>query len=378
MKTFGIKKKLPKIMLLSIIAVTSFFYKELICQNIKQPFLSTIHIETKIHQGLVINHHPEMWALTDGYFPSYEIGLARQTVGKNSEVYFRKYPRYGLTYRYTNFNGSPYLGEAHSAMAFVSLKVAKCNIVELNFRTSLGIAYLTKTFDYKYNYKNRAISTNWNASIGFELSSAWKLSKIAELSTGITMLHLSNGTIKTPNYGLNIPALEAGLSFKLNRVDVRYKIPETLILRKGKNNLRASFGMAYKEIIERWQEKFQVFTGDIVFTHFYNNVNRYIIGFDGAYDQSNKIIIESQGDTTDTWVDESKFGAIVGHEWVISRFAINFSVGTYIYNLNKSNALVYNKIGVIYFFHNNIFGGITLKSHYAKADFLSANLGISL
>lgn len=66
MKTFGIKKKLPKIMLLSIIAVTSFFYKELICQNIKQPFLSTIHIETKIHQGLVINHHPEMWALISG------------------------------------------------------------------------------------------------------------------------------------------------------------------------------------------------------------------------------------------------------------------------------------------------------------------------
>lgn len=326
---------------------------------------------------MVIAHHPEMWALTDGFFPSYEFSLIKQTVGKNSWVYLRKYPRYGISYRYSNFGGSPYLGEAHSMMPFISFQLLKAPKFLMDFRISFGAAYITKKFDRLENYKNRAISTNWNASVSFQVKGNWRLSKVTDITAGFSMLHLSNGTIKTPNYGLNIPSAFAGLNFKLSRKPVSYKIPEVLILNKGKQNIRISAGLARKGVIDQPDELFLVFTSELSYTRFYNNTNRYILGADVSIDQSDEVVLETQGDSISNQAELAKFGLFAGHEWVFSKFAINLSIGYYLHNPNNSNDLIYNKIGVIYFLHRNIYTGIILKSHYAKADFFSAGIGLS-
>lgn len=346
-------------------------------QERNQSIFSTMYLETNLHEGFLINHHPEMQVLTDGYFPSWEVNLTRQTIGNNSAVYFRNYPRYGLTYRYTAFGDSPWLGKAHSMMSFINLEIANTRLMSFDFRISLGMAYLTNKFDRLENYKNRAIGSHWNASIAFQVNSRIKISEITDLTAGISMLHLSNGNIKNPNYGLNIPALEAGLIFKLNREEIQFRIPDSLIMNKGKKNIRLSFGMATKEILDHWEEDFLVYTGEIAFTGYYNNVNRYIIGFDATYDQSNAKEIATQGDSTNMWIEESKLGVIAGHEWVFSRLAVNLSLGYYLYDIYKSDDPVYNKIGIIYFFSRNLFAGLSLKSHYAKADFLSGNVGLN-
>ncbi|MBE0639254.1 MAG: acyloxyacyl hydrolase [Bacteroidales bacterium] len=326
---------------------------------------------------MIIAHHPEMWALTDGFFPSWEFSLTKQTVGKNSWVYLRNYPRYGLSYRYSDFGHSIYLGEAHSVMPFISLQLLKTPKTLLDFRISLGAAYITRKFDRLENYKNRAISTHWNASVSFEVQGNWQLTEVTGLTAGLSMLHLSNGTIKTPNYGLNVPGVFAGLNFRLSRKPINYQIPDELILNKGKQNIRISAGIARKQLINHPDELFLVYSSEIAYARYYNNTNRFIIGADASYDQSNKIVLETQGDTTSNLTELSKFGLIAGHEWVFSRFALNFSIGYYLHNLNDSNDLVYNKLGVIYFFHKNIYAGITLKSHYAKADFFSVGMGLS-
>lgn len=340
-------------------------------------FGSTLLVEGKIHQSMVIAHHPEMWALTDGFFPSGEFSVVKQTIGKNSWVYLRDYPRYGLTYRYSEFGGSPYLGEAHSVMPFISLQLLKTPKTLLDFRISLGAAYITKKFDRLENYKNRAISTNWNASVSFQVQGSWRITEMTDFTAGLSMLHLSNGTIKTPNYGLNTPGAFAGLRLKINKKPVVYQIPEHLILNKGKQNIKISAGLARKELLDHPDEVFLVYTSEIAYTRYYNNTNRFIIGADVTFDQSNEIVLETQGDTTSNFTEQSKFGLIAGHEWVFSKLAINFSLGYYLYNLNDSNDLFYNKIGVNYFLHKNIYTGITLKSHYAKADFFSAGIGLS-
>ncbi len=365
--------KIIKLMVFLLLFVCQFAHS----QEQKQSFFSTMYLEGKIHQSIVIAHHPEMWALTDGFFPSYEFSMTKQTVGKNPWVYLRNYPRYGISYRYSSFGGSPYLGEAHSVMPFISLQMVKTQKILIDFRILLGAAYITKTFDRLENYKNRAISTNWNASVGFYLQGNWHLSAVTDFTAGVSMLHLSNGTIKTPNYGLNLPGLFAGLQFRLSRKPVDYQKPDQMIYNKGKQNVRLSAGMATKEVIDHRDEKFLVYTSELAYTLYYSNTNRIILGADATYDESNQLILQTQGDTISDRVQLTKFGLIAGHEWVFSRFAFNFTLGYYLHNLNNSNDLIYNKIGVIYFIHKNIYAGVTLKSHYAKADFLSGGIGFS-
>ena len=48
-------------------------------QEKQSRFIDRLSIESKINYGFIILHHPEMWALTDGYFPIVEASLLLQT-----------------------------------------------------------------------------------------------------------------------------------------------------------------------------------------------------------------------------------------------------------------------------------------------------------
>jgi hypothetical protein len=354
-----------------------FITQDATSQADRSSFWSTLFAEGKIHTAFIIPHHIEMWILTDGFFPSYELTLIRQTLGKNSYMYLRRYPRLGLTYRYSDFGGSKHLGVSHAFMPFINLHVLQKKQMQLDFLIALGVGYVTKKYHPTANYKNRAIGSNLNASVNFQLQARWPLTKVTEFSAGISMQHLSNGTVKTPNYGLNIPGFFAGLTFKLNNKEIIYQKPDTLVSRKGMANVRIFTGMAQKEVLAFWKEKFLVYTAELEFTRYYNNTNRYLVGFDITYDESSALALRDEGRDIGNGFSVSKIGMVVGHEWVFSKFAMTFSLGIYLKNEDKRNKLVYNKIGLKYFIINNVYTGLSLKSHYAKADFLSAGIGLN-
>jgi hypothetical protein len=346
-------------------------------QHASSSFTSTLFTEAKLHQGFIIPHHQEMWRLTDGFFPSYEFSIIRQTVGKNSSMYLRNNPRLGISYRYTGFGDSRYLGVAHSVMPFINLELLRTSKMLLDFRVALGVGYLTNKYHRTNNFKNRAISSHLNASVNFQLQAKWPLSKATDFTAGLSMLHLSNGTTKTPNYGLNIPGVFAGFYFKMNKAPINFLQPDTLIFHKGKTNFRLFAATGLKEVIDHWEEKFRVYTGEMAVTHYYSNINRLLVGFDFTWDESSIPALESQGDTTRNTKELSKIGVVAGHEWVFSRLTMTFSLGYYLHNKSRTDKSLYNKIGLSYYLTRNIYTGITLKSHYAKADFLVIGAGLN-
>lgn len=335
-------------------------------------------VEFKLKSGFVVNHHPEMWKLTRGFFTVLQIGYQRQSIGRNPSAYFRNYPRYGLSYLYTSFGNSAFLGKAHAAMTFVELPIHTTPKSRQSLRIEGGLAYLTKTYDRKLNYWNQAISSNLNASVNFGLITRHKLSSLSDATFGVTMLHLSNGTIKSPNFGLNIPSVEAGLVVRLSRKPEIYLKPEKAPLRKGTQNIRVFTGIATKETVDYPDKNFLVYTSELDYSIFYNNVNCILTGLDVTYDQSSKLKIESQGYQNLKDFQQIKLGVTAGHEWMFSWFHLGLHLGYYIYNLNKSDDPVYNKISLSFFVTENLYTALILKSHYAKADFLAAGIGINL
>lgn len=362
-----------------LLAVVLLFWwgSKVFAQQPAQSFGSALFTEAKLHQAIIIPHHQEMWRLTDGFFPSYEFSLIRQTVGKNSSMYLRNNPRIGISYRYSNFGGSRHLGAAHSVMPFINLELLRTSRMLFDFRVALGVGYLTHKHHRTHNYKNRAISSHLNASVNFQLQAKWPLSDVTDFTAGLSMLHLSNGTTKTPNYGLNIPGVFAGFYFKMNREPINFLEPDTLILNKGKTNFRLFAAAGLKEVIDHLEEKFRVYTGEMAVTHYYNNTNRFLVGVDITWDESSIPALESQGDTTRNAKELSKIGIVAGHEWVFSKLTMTFSLGHYLHNENRADKSLYNKIGLSYFLTRNIYTGITLKSHYAKADFLVIGAGLN-
>ncbi len=346
-------------------------------QNQKSSFFSTLFLEAKLHQSAIMAHHTEMWSLTDGIYTSYEISLVRQTTGRTSNAFLWKYPRYGISYHYSDFGGSPWLGEAHSVMPFVSLELWKSKRFLLDFRVLFGAGYFTRIYDPADNYKNRAISSHWNASVNFQLAGKIKLTEISDFMGGLSMLHLSNGTTRSPNFGLNIPGGFAGIAFKFSGKPISFQSPDSIQYKKGKQNIRLAFGMAQKELPDFYRQKFLVFHYEMAYTRYYNHTNRYILGLEASHDQSTALIVKKAGMVNDNALKLSKYSVVAGHEWMFSNFAINFSLGFYVYNPDEKNDFFFNKIGINYFLHKNLFTSLTLKSHYAKADYLALVLGLS-
>ena len=215
---------------------------------------STWSLGANMHWCFVIPHHHKMWALTDGYFPSFDFTISRQTNGKRAWHYLYRYPVIGLSYRYSNFGRSEYLGEGHTLVPFIIFPIVKSEKFQLGFKTGLGIGYLTKKFHRLENYKNLTIGSHLNASVSFELLSRLKLSRRMFFNAGFSIMHISNGTIKTPNYGLNIPAVFGGFTYKLNNEPVQYLKPENIPDNKGKKNFRMMFWGGSKQVDRNWDE----------------------------------------------------------------------------------------------------------------------------
>ena len=339
---------------------------------------STYSLAANVHYGFIIPHHPEMWALTDGYFPSYGFTILKQTNGKLDWHYLYRYPQIGISYRYSNFGGSEYLGEGHLLTPFIVFPIVKRDNFHLGFKAGLGVGYLTKKFHRLTNYKNLTIGSHFNAAVSFELVSRIKLSERVFFNAGLSMMHISNGTIKTPNYGLNIPAIFGGLTYKLNSVPVQYLKPDSIPDKKGKKNFRLMVWGATKQVDQKWDKQFMVYvlTGD--FSNFYNNRNRYLIGFDLIYDESIKYVLESYGSEINDNKEIINYGVNVGHEWVLERLSLYFAVGMYVHAIDKTDSKIYNKIGVFYALTPYLMLGTTFKAHYAQADYISIGIGFNL
>ncbi|HZK08823.1 MAG TPA: acyloxyacyl hydrolase [Bacteroidales bacterium] len=345
-------------------------------QEKQSRFIDRLSIESKINYGFIILHHPEMWALTDGYFPIVEASLLLQTDGRRNSQYQRHYPQIGLTYFYSDFGGSEPLGVMHALVPNMRLPLLRRDKIQITFGVGLGVAYLTKKFDRIENYQNLTIGSHYNAAVNFQLKTTLRLNSQLRVSAGISMTHVSNGTIKTPNYGLNMPALFAGLEYKITRRPIIFVKPEQIKKMRGKVNVRIGAAMALKENNDVWDKEFRVYIGQVSVGGYYNNTNRLLLDVDAVYDESTKYAMEADGVPVDKYEDVVKGGISLGHEWTFDRLSLLMNLGVYLYNAEYTDEQFYNKLGVGYRFTRYTYASVTLQAHWAKAEFLSFGLGI--
>lgn len=347
-------------------------------QENKTGFLSTLYLEGQAHYGFLIPHHREMWALTDGFFPLWEVSITKQTYGRQPGQYDRNYPQFRLTYIYSNFGESEPLGQMHAFIPGMRLPIIQGNKSAMMFGFGLGIGHLSEKFDVMENYQNLAIGSNYNAAIQFTLS--WRIFINSRLffNAGASMLHVSNGTIQAPNFGLNIPAVFGGLNWKLNDKPIHYLEPDGQKSRKGSFNFRAQGLVATKQILSLPDKNFGVIAGNISLAGYYNNVNSFVVGIDAIYDESTRYLLEKDNQPTEDWQDVVKLGLLGGHEWTFSRIGVLIGLGYYLENKNPDDTPVYTKMEVNYNFLKFAFIGVSLRTHWAKADFLGAGIGFKL
>lgn len=338
-------------------------------------------IEAKAGYGFLIPHKLEM-EIFNAHFPSFEIGISKKTFGSSRWEFMYGYPIIGVALWYSNLGSSPYLGDAYALFPYINFPITPNKPTRLYFRTGIGLGYLTKHFDRLDNYKNIAIGSTLNAAVSLSLELRIRIISRLHLNANISLTHFSNGSMKTPNYGINIPSIYAGLAYKLskeNKYQKRKLLPKLYPYEfDGKKffNIQLGGGIGYKNMNAEVGGSYMVYAGYVNVMKQVSFKSRVGIGFDVSYDGTDQKILETENGVEDeSSLPYIKTGGNIGWELMISKVSFMLNVGGYFSGKYQGEGGIYEKLSFLYYFNDKIYSCITLKAHYARADYITIGIG---
>ena len=345
-------------------------------------FNSNLLLEGRVNYGFLINHHLEM-QIYNAHFPAFEINLGKETWGKQHWEAVYGYPIIGVAYWYSTLGNSEFLGRSNAVFPYINYPIVRDLKHELNFRLGLGLGYLTKCFDPVTNYKYLAIGSHVNAAINLMAEYRWRMNPRMQLAGGISMMHFSNGSTKTPNYGINTPSVNLALAYRLsneNTYQNKKLLPELYKFEFDKKRsvvLNLATTLGYKDMGEEYGRTFMVFAlfGDVLAPVSFKSSAG--LGFDFSRDQSDPYFANLNKVNIKHNIELYRMGVSLAYQLKMSKLSYMFNAALYISG-KMAPGFGYFKFALQYLVYKNMFATLTFRSHMARADFIGLGVGYKL
>jgi len=343
---------------------------------------SNLLLEGRVNYGFMINHHLEM-KIFNAHFPAFEINLGKETYGRERWQAMYGYPFIGISYWYSQMGNSEFLGSANALFPYVNYPIIRNNKNELNFRVGLGLAYLTKRFDRLDNYKYIAIGSHVNAAANFMAEYRWRFNPRMNIAVGIALMHFSNGSTKTPNYGVNIPSANVAFAYRLSKENTylsRKLLPSLYTFEfPGTKSIDISIGAtaAVKDMGSEYGRTFMIynFFGSVMKQFSYKSSAG--IGFDYTYNESDFYFADLDKVPYEKKRDLIRSGVGPVYQLSMSKLSYNFGLGIYL-KAKMAPTHTYFKLGLQYQITKGLFANLTLRTHFGQADFVGIGLGYKI
>lgn len=328
-----------------------------------------------MHYGFIMPHHKNMQHLTAGHFTACEINFNIQTHGEKKWHSLYKYPVIGGAVWYADLANPDVLGKAVAVYPYMNFHLYSGRCFYLNYRFGLGLGYITKPFDNADNYKNIAIGSRLNATINMFYELKWWVGKKISLASGIGLTHFSNGSFKTPNLGINIPTVFAGIAYHLSYTENIIADTSWKEMKEKKSTLRLMGAGGMKQIYPANGDTYGVFMISLNYAKAKSYKRELVAGLDVFLDYSDKRSVKRKGISLNSDLGILKPGVYAGHNFVFSKLHLLIHMGCYLYAKDKSDGMIYSRFGLEYDFNKSFFAHLALKTHFAKADFVEWGFG---
>jgi len=348
-----------------------FFSFLLICQS--SFLLAQKHnygILTSPRIGYLLPHRSTMAHLVRGHAFGAELSVVLQTNGEKQWHHDFNFPEINLGVFYGDLGNRDVLGHAIGFTGGIYLPFFKRNGWSLGTDLEVGLGYVTKHYDVITNPKNNAIGSHFNSIVGFGLQFEKKLVQHA-IGMKVSMTHLSNGAFQLPNLGVNLPFFAVSYAYYFKPLNT---FNEASVEREGQAlktwNFYTQLIVSAKQIYPTGGSTYGV-VALTNYTH-YKIKNKCILeaGVDFIYNES--IVKYNQGDHgKDKNLQMGLYGAYV---LPIHRFQILVGMGRYLYNPLDPAGMWYHKFGSRFKITDRLWANITIKSHWAKADYFEYGL----
>lgn len=320
--------------------------------------------------GYLMPHRSTMAHLVRNHVLGAEVNGVLQTDGQKQWHHDFNFPEINLGLFYGNLGNDEILGNALGLAGGIYLPYIKRNGWSFGSHLEAGLGYVTKHYDIIENPKNNAIGSHVNClvSIAFRFEKQFLQHGIG---MSIGMRHLSNGAFELPNLGVNIPSLSLNYSYYFKPIET---YDEAIEEREGQKlktwNFYTQIIGSAKQIYPTGGNRYGV-VSLTNYTH-YKISNKCVLetGVDAIYNES--IVIYNKGDHGKE--KNLQFGLYAAYVLPIHRFEFLVAMGRYVYNPLDPAGMWYHKFGSRFQIVDRLWANISIKSHWAKADYFEYGL----
>lgn len=335
------------------------------------------YLSARHKRGFLAAHRGVMGHLPKEPAVGVEISLYKKFSDDKKWSKPYRYPYAGVTLYGSTVGNNAILGQAFGVYGFIEFPMNRGERHQLTGKVSTGLGYMTKVFDQETNPKNVAISTHFNALICLGIQGRVRLADRHHLLYGLDLTHLSNGSYRVPNLGLNMPYLSLGYEYKIKEKD--FTLPEDIpqiaarrypFFGNWKLNLQAI--LSTKQVFPTGEKNYPVYafavTGRKIF--------RTKVGMETTFDiMSKQAIFGYKRYIPKTQWTVLQLGVYVGYVLPLDHFQFVVGMGRYVKNRYDPDGWFYHRVGMRYQFNNGITANLVLKSHWAKADYIEWGVG---
>lgn len=345
-------------------------------------FRSNIQIEPRLYYGFIINHHTELEPF-NAHVPAFELSIVKDTYGRKYWEKLHNYPIVGVSMFFSSLANHPAVGQAVAVYPFITFPVIRNKKDFLGFKLGLGLSYLTKTFDRLENYQNIAIGSHVNVAVNLMGEYRRQLNEMTFVSAGMSLIHFSNGSTATPNYGLNLPMVSVALSKRISKPNTKIGMRKPQIPPFSyKDNKIYIFnlmgGFASKNMGNVFGQSYDVYIMSLNVLKYFNEISALGLSFDFSWDGSHKAMLERSGVANPSFATVMRPGISPTYEMSISKVVLTLGAGFYWGGKEKSEGDIYEQLTLKYLFYKDIFASVTLRAHGARAAFVAWGLGYRL
>ena len=366
-------------MRLQIVPVLTFIIFGVI--SFKVDAQSKKFIEFSYDQGPIIGNNKD-WAdeLIDIIdYSGVDVRIGWRS-GKNIYYnYINRYPSYGLGFT-SAVNYYKEIGRPMGVYAFGEFPFGKNDFdrkLNFSYYAQIGLGFNMNPYDTETNPINGFVGTAINAHVHFGLKASYQFSSTLEGFTSIGTKHYSNGSIKKPNSGINFVPIALGLRVNLDKEKFNpgTKPDFPPLEKRGIWNIAAYTGLKSYDVGEK-----TYFRGGLGVNYLWELSYKYRggLGIDWFYGAGAK---ERYPDENIGFFDVNSFAIVGSWEWKLTeRLYMPIALGVYLSRAHYNQEVngFYERIGVRYRMKNNVFAGVQIKAHKAKADFFEFTLGYTI
>lgn len=332
-------------------------------------------ISAEGHYGFIMSHRNNMAHLIKGHIYGGELNYTFRTDGCRPWQQIYKYPEIGLSIFTMYLSNPQQLGNLGALYPFINLRLNKLSSkVNFNLRLGEGLAYITKRFDRINNHKNNVIGSHLNGFVNIRLNASTLLTNTWRLNLGVGLSHASNGAAKTPNLGINMVTVNAGIGYVFGNkcIDVRR---DTIVPcpKNWKISLMGISGVKEREVPNG--PKYLIFGLQTNIYKTLNYKNKLGGGIEATYNNATKDEWLKDSIPTKKFADILQVSAKFSYAYVINKLSFPVDFGVYFFKRQRTNGQFFHRIGLRYMLTEHLIANLTLLTHWAKADYFEGGIG---